>query len=59
MPETSCTVNDTTKQVEKHVFGKDVRRMSDQRPFCRKSTPMVTSKAFAVVFSQMRVRING
>ena len=27
------------EQVEKHVFGKDVRQMSDQSPFCRKSTP--------------------
>ena len=30
--EMSCTANDTTRQVEKHVFGKDVRRMSDQIP---------------------------
>ena len=36
--ETSCTANDTTRQVEKHVFGKDIRRMSDQSPFGRKRT---------------------
>jgi hypothetical protein len=33
--ETSCTAIDITRQVEKHVFGKDVRRMSDQSPFGR------------------------
>ena len=38
------------------VFGKDVRRTSDQSPFM-KSTPLVTGRAFAVVFSRMRVRI--
>jgi len=47
--ETSCTTaNDITRQVKKHVFGKDVSRMSDQSPFCRKSTPLVKSRAFAV-----------
>jgi hypothetical protein len=55
--ETSCTANDTTRQVEKHVFGKDIRRMSDQSPFGRKSTPLVISRAFAVVFSRMRFKI--
>ena len=48
----------STRQVEKHVFGKDVRRMSDQSPFfLRKSTLLVIIRAFAVVFSRMRVRI--
>jgi hypothetical protein len=28
-PETSCTANDITRQIEKHVFSKDARRMSD------------------------------
>jgi len=38
--ETSCTTtDDITRQVEKHVFGKDARRMSDQSSSCRKSTP--------------------
>ena len=55
--ETSCTANDTTRQVEKHVFGKDIRRMSDQSPFGRKSTPLVISRAFAVVFSRISFRI--
>ena len=55
--ETSCTANDIAKQVEKHVLGKDVRRMSDQSPFCRKSTPLVISRVFAVVFFRMHVRI--
>ena len=45
------------RQVEKHVFGKDVRRMSDQSPFCRKSTPLVISRVFAFVFSWMSIRI--
>jgi len=40
-----------------HVFGKDVRRMRDQSLFCRKSTPMVISRAFAVVFSRMNFRM--
>jgi len=31
--------------------------MSDQSPYCRKSTQLVTSRAFVVVFSRMRVRI--
>jgi len=39
--ETSCTTDDITRQVEKHVFGKDVRRMSDQSPFGRKSIPHI------------------
>ena len=39
--ETSCTANDIMRQVEKHVFGKDVRRMSDLSPSCRKSTPFL------------------
>jgi len=55
--ETSCTVNEITRQVEEHVFGKDVRQMSDQSPFGRKSTPLVISRAFAVVFSRMRFKI--
>jgi hypothetical protein len=56
--ETSYTRDDITRQVEKHVFGKDVRRMSDQSPpFGRKSTPLVTVRAFAVVFSRMSFRI--
>jgi len=41
----------------KKGFGKDVRRMSDQSPFCMKSTPLVISRAFAVVSFQMRVRV--
>ena len=49
--ETSCTTDDITRQVDKHVFGKDVRRISD--PSCRKSTPLVIRRAFAVVFSRM------
>ena len=56
--ETSCTANDIMRQVEKHVFGKDVRRrMSDQRPSGRKSTPLVMCRAFAVVFSRMSFRM--
>jgi hypothetical protein len=31
--------------------------MCDQSPLCRKSTPLVISRAFAVVFSWMRFRI--
>jgi hypothetical protein len=54
MSETICTANDITRQVEKHVLGKDVRQMSDQSLFCRKSTPLVISRAFAVAFSRMR-----
>ena len=48
---TSCTTNDITRQVEKHLIGKDVRQMSDHSPFGRKSTPLVMSRAFAAVFS--------
>ena len=56
--ETSCTADDITRQVEKHVFGKDVRRqMSDQSPFGRKRTPLVISRVFAVVLSRMSFRI--
>ena len=39
--ETRCTANDITRQVEKHVFGKDIRRNSDQSPFGRESTLLV------------------
>ena len=56
--ETSCTMYDITRQVEKHVFGKNARRMSDQSPSCRKSTPLVISRAIAVVFSPMIFRIS-
>jgi hypothetical protein len=31
--------------------------MRDQSPFRRKSTPLVISRAFAVVLSRMRVRV--
>jgi len=31
--------------------------MSDQSPFCRRSTPLVIISAFAAVFSRMRFRI--
>jgi hypothetical protein len=55
--ETSCTTDDITRQVERHVIGKDVRRMSDQSPSCRKSTPLAISRVFAVVFSRMSFRI--
>ena len=56
--ETRCTANDITRQVEKHVnFGKDIGRMSDQSHFGRKSTPLMISRAFAVVFSRMSFRI--
>ena len=55
--ETRCTTDDIPRQVEKHVFGKDERRMSDQSPFGRKSTPLMISRAFAVVFSRMSFRI--
>ena len=56
--ETSCTANDIMRQVEKHVFGKDVRRrMSDQRPSGRKSTPFLISRVFVVVFSWMSFRM--
>jgi hypothetical protein len=55
--ETSCTTDDITRQVEKHVFGKYVRRISDQSPFYRKRTPLVISRAFAVVFSRISFRI--
>jgi len=54
--ETSCTANDIVRQVKKHVFGKVVRRMSDQSPFDRKNTPLVISRAFAVVLSRMSFR---
>ena len=54
--ETSCTTDDITRQVEKHVFGKDVRQMSDQSSFGRKSTPVVIRRAFAVVFSWISFR---
>ena len=50
-------MSDITRQVEKHVFGKDVRQMSDQSPFGKEITPLVISKAFAVVFSRMSFRI--
>jgi len=50
--EASCTANDIPRQVKKHISGK-----SDQSPFCMKSTPLVIFRAFAVVFSRMRVRI--
>ena len=54
--ETSCTANDFTRQVEKHVFGKDVRRMSDQSPFGRKRT-INWWVAFAfVIFRMSRIR---
>ena len=55
--ETSCTTDDITRQVEKRVCGKDIRRLSDQSPSCRKSTPLVISRAFAVVFSRMSFRL--
>ena len=45
--ETSCS-DITRRQIEKHVFGKDVRQMSDQSPLCRKSTPSVISSAITV-----------
>jgi hypothetical protein len=57
--DTSCTANDITRQVQEHVFGKDVRRMSDQSRLCRKkSTPLVISRAFSVVFSFTCFRIS-
>ena len=31
--------------------------MGDQCPFCRKTTPLVISRAFAVVFSRMSFRM--
>ena len=33
--ETRCTTDDITRQIEEHVFGKDVRRMTDhyRQPF--------------------------
>ena len=43
--EASCTTDDITRQVEKHVSGEDVRRMSDTCPFCRKSIPLVIRRA--------------
>jgi hypothetical protein len=53
--DTSCTAYDITRQVEKHVLGKVVRRVSDQSPFGWKSKPMVISSVFTVVvFSRMR-----
>ena len=55
--ETSCTVNEITRQVEEHVFGKDVRQMSDHSLFGRRSTTLVISRAFAVVFSRMSYRL--
>ena len=55
--ETSCTTDDITRQVEKHVFGKDVRQMSDHSLFGRRSTTLVISRAFAVVFSRVSFRI--
>ena len=55
--ETSCTANDITRQVDKHVFGKDVRRMSDHSPFGRKSTLLGISRALAVVLSRMNFRM--
>jgi hypothetical protein len=47
--ETSCTTDDITRQVEKYVFGKDVRRMSDQSPFGRKGTLLVMSRALMMM----------
>ena len=56
--ETRCTKDDIKRQVEKHVLGKDIRRMrSDQSPSGRTSTPLVISIAYAVVFSRMSFRI--
>jgi hypothetical protein len=54
--ETSCTVNEITRQVEEHVFGKDVRQMSDQSPLGRKSTPLMVCGGGAVVFSWVSFR---
>ena len=54
--ETSCTTDDITRQVEKRVFGKGVRRMSDQGPSCKKNTPLVISGAFAVGLGQRIVQ---
>ena len=45
---TSCTTDDT-RQVEKHLFGKDVRQMSDQSPFGRMSAPLVISSVCCCV----------
>jgi len=54
--EASCAANDITRQIKKYVYGKDARRMCEQSPFCRKSTPLVVvSRAFAVVSSWMFV----
>jgi len=36
--ETSCTADDITRQVERHVFEKDIRQMGEQSPFGRKNT---------------------
>jgi len=44
--ETSCTKDDITRQVEKLVFGKDVRRMRPKVLFV--GTSLVISRAFAL-----------
>jgi len=49
-------VNEITRQVEEHVFGKDVRQMSDQSPLGRKSTPLMVCGGGAVVFSWVSFR---
>jgi len=49
--EMRCTANDITRQVEKHVLGKDIGRKSDQSPFGRKSTPLVISSVCCCVLS--------
>ena len=42
----------------KKGFGKDVRRMSDQSPFCMKSTPLVISRAFAVLLDEFQNKVS-
>jgi hypothetical protein len=50
--ETSCTANDITR-LRNMYLGRMLRRMSDQGPPRGKSTLLVISGAFAVVFSRM------
>jgi hypothetical protein len=42
-------MDDIPRQVEKHVFVKDVRRMSDQSHFGRKNTPAFLTITYSKV----------
>ena len=53
--ETGHIANNITREVEKHVLGKAVRRMCDLSLLWRKGTPLMISRAFAVALSWMCV----